>query len=52
MTLTTAPVVADSSVSVLSKLFATQTGVPSEETPLGIKPTLMVLTTGAVEADS
>ena len=52
MVWTTAPVEASSSVTVLSALFATQTWVPSEETPMGLWPTPMVWTTAPVEASS
>ena len=52
MVLTTAPVAASSSVTVPSEEFATQTWVPSEETPKGGLPTVMVLTTAPVAASS
>ena len=39
-------------MTVLSALFATQTWVPSEETPMGVLPTPMVWTTAPVAASS
>ena len=48
--LTTVPVDASISLTVPSSLFATQTWVPSDDTPWGLLPTGIVLTTVPVDA--